>query len=237
MKKFWNFANVADSNNRTLRLEGAIAEESWFDDEVTPKAFRDELFSGNGDVEIFLNSPGGDCFAASQIYTMLCEYSGKVTIKIDGIAASAASVIAMAGDEVYMSPTAMMMIHNPMTVAFGNHEDMEKAIAMLDEVKNSIINAYENKTGMSRTKISHMMDDETWMSARKAHELGFIDGVLYENEGEEHNTGGFEFSNCVAMDNLREKLMAKFKTVDEPRDDETGVSVAYLEKRLNLLNI
>jgi len=116
--------------------------------------------SGDGNITVWINSPGGDCVAAAQIYNMLKEYSGDVTIKIDGLAASAASVIAMAGDKVIMSPVAMMMVHNPATQAFGEKVNLERAIAMLDEVKESIINAYEIKTGMSRTKLAHMMDAE-----------------------------------------------------------------------------
>ena len=163
---------------RTLFLNGTIAEESWFDDDVTPQLFKDELLSGSGDITVWINSPGGDCVAAAQIYNMLMDYKGNVTVKIDGIAASAASVIAMAGTKVLVSPVSMMMIHNPMTVAFGNTGEMEKAIAMLDEVKESIINAYEIKTGLSRAKLSHLMDAETWMNANMAVELGFADGVL-----------------------------------------------------------
>ena len=140
------------------------------------------MFSGDGDVTVWINSPGGDCVAAAQIYNMLKDYNGNVTIKIDGIAASAASVIAMAGSTVLMSPVSMLMIHNPMTVAMGNVKDMEKAIEMLDEVKESIINAYHLKTGMSRAKISHLMDSETWMNAYKAVELGFADDILFRNE-------------------------------------------------------
>ena len=109
---------------------------------------------------------------------MLKEYKGKVTVKVDGIAASAASVIAMAGDEVLMAPTAMMMIHNPLTIAFGNKDDMEQAIAVLEEVKESIINAYEMKTGLQRAHISRLMDEETWMNARKAIDLKFADGMI-----------------------------------------------------------
>ena len=116
--------------------------------------------------------------AAAQIYNMLIDYKGDVTVKIDGIAASAASVIAMAGTKVLMSPVSMMMIHNPMTIAMGDKAEMEKAIEMLSEVKESIMNAYEIKTGLSRAKISHLMDAETWMNANKAMELGFIDDVL-----------------------------------------------------------
>ena len=114
--------------------------------------------SGEGDITIWINSPGGDVFAANQIYNMLMDYKGKVTVKIDGIAASAASVIAMAGGDVLMSPVSMIMIHNPATIAIGDTEEMEKAIAMLEEIKESIINAYELKTGLSRAKISHLMD-------------------------------------------------------------------------------
>ena len=127
---------------RVLELNGTIASESWFDDDVTPQMFKDELFASEGDVTIWINSPGGDCIAASQIYSMLMDYKGNVTVKIDGIAASAASVIAMAGTEVLMAPTALMMIHNPATMAFGDHAEMQKAIEMLSEVKESIINAY-----------------------------------------------------------------------------------------------
>lgn len=130
---------------RTLFLNGIIAEDSWFDDDVTPQMFKEELMDGNGNITVWINSPGGDCVAAAQIYNMLREYEGKVTVKIDGIAASAASVIAMAGDTVLMSPVSMMMIHNPMTIAFGDSGEMQRAIDMLKSVKDSIINAYELK--------------------------------------------------------------------------------------------
>ena len=166
---------------RILHLNGTIAEESWFDDDVTPKLFEDELKAGSGDVTVWINSPGGDCVAAAQIYNMLKEYKGNVTVKIDGIAASAASVIAMAGAKVLMSPVSMLMIHNPMTVAMGNVDEMQKAIEMLDSVKDSIINAYQIKTGMTRAKISHLMDAETWMDANKAVELGFADDILFRD--------------------------------------------------------
>lgn len=170
---------------RTLFLNGTIADESWYDDDVTPQLFKDDLYSDTGDVTVWLNSPGGDCVAAAQIYNMLREYPGNVTIKIDGIAASAASLIAMAGDSVLMSPVSMMMIHNPLTMAIGDADDMQKTIEMLNEVKDSIINAYELKTGMSRTKLSRLMDNETWMNAMKAVELGFADGILYRDADED----------------------------------------------------
>ena len=190
MKKFWNWKKIKtvdqetgqEAEPRILFLNGTIAEESWFDDDVTPALFKDELNDGTGDITLWINSPGGDCVAAAQIYNMLSEYPGKVTVKIDGIAASAASVIAMAGNDVQMSPVSMMMIHNPATLVWGDHTEMKKAMELLDAVKESIINAYVLKTGQSRAKLSHLMDAETWMDANKAVELGFADGILYEND-------------------------------------------------------
>ena len=179
-KKFWTFRNQTEEGQegRILELYGTIASESWFDDDITPKMFKDELFADTGPVTIWINSPGGDCIAASQIYSMLIDYPGTVTVKIDGIAASAASVIAMAGTEVLMAPTALMMIHNPATIAFGDHNDMKAAIKMLDEVKQSIINAYSIRTGLTDEELSRMMEAETWMNAKKAIALGFADGML-----------------------------------------------------------
>ena len=136
MNKFWNFTDNGDGS-RTLFLCGSIADESWYDDDITPKAFREELNAGRGDVVIWINSPGGDCVAAAQIYNMLMDYPGNVTVKIDGIAASAASVIAMAGTQVLMSPTALMMIHNPLTVAIGDSEEMQKAIDKSNDIVGS----------------------------------------------------------------------------------------------------
>lgn len=222
--KFWNWKNEADV--RTLTIDGVIAEESWFDDDITPKMFRDELFNGSGDIELYINSPGGDCIAASQIYTMLMEYTGNVTVKIDGLAASAASVIAMAGTEVLMSPTSMLMIHNPWTMAMGDHNDMQKAIDVLNEVKESIINAYELKTGMSRAKISRLMEDETWMNAKKAVDLGFADGVLEQTVA---IVGApVAFSSASIIRNLTNKIKSK----SEAETEQTGAKVSELKKAL-----
>ena len=193
-KKFWNWIKPTnDGETAELVIDGTIAADSWFDDDVTPRMFERELEQVQGDVVIWLNSPGGDCIAASQIYTMLIAHKGNVTVKIDGIAASAASVIAMAGTTVLMAPTALMMIHNPMTMAFGDHTDLEKAQAMLDEVKKSIINAYALRTGLSDVQLSHMMENETWMNAKRAIELGFADGMLTD-EKREQKDDALEFS-------------------------------------------
>lgn len=181
MKKFWNWITNSDGT-RTLRMDGPIDEESFWGDEITPKQFRQELESGEGDVTLWINSPGGNVFAAAEIYTMLRDYKGKITVKIDAIAASAASVIAMAGNTVLMSPVAMLMIHDPSTVAFGNTKDMEHAISVLSEVKESIINAYAAKTGLTHSRISKLMENETWMNAKKAVELGFADEILFEDK-------------------------------------------------------
>ena len=229
-RKFWNWKNQADlepAETRALEIYGPIASESWFDDDVTPQMFRDELFAGEGDIVLYLNSPGGDCIAASQIYTMLREYKGSVTVKIDGLAASAASVIAMAGNSVLMAPTGMMMIHNPMTAAFGSKDEMEKAIDLLEEVKESIINAYELKTGLTRAKISHLMDCETWMNAKRAIELGFADGMIGGNVTAE--LPALEFSDKAVEAALVNKIVKKNQNVKH------GRSVNELMERLNLL--
>ena len=192
MNKFWNWIRD-DTGGRILRLEGPIDSESFWGDEITPQMFRQELEAEEGDLTVRINSPGGNVFAAAEIYTMLHEYKGAVTVKIASIAASAASVVAMAGSRVLMSPTALLMIHDPSTIAMGNARDMEKAIETLNEVKESIINAYAAKSGLRRGKIAELMSNETWMNAKKAVELGFADEVLFE-AGEPDQEGGREES-------------------------------------------
>lgn len=233
-KKFWIWKNQTDtgeSSERVLEINGTIAEDSWFDDDVTPQMFADELFAGNGDIVVWINSPGGDCIAASQIYSMLMDYKGNVTVKIDGIAASAASVIAMAGTQVLMAPTALMMIHNPATLAFGDSDAMKKAMDMLTEVKESIINAYEIKTNLSRAKLSHLMDAETWMNANKAIELGFADGMLTDPKKVTDNVA-YAFSRTAVTNTLLNKIAVKEKSSTEIPE---GRSIDSLMDRLNLL--
>ena len=236
-KKFWNWVNQTNENGspeRVLELYGTIAEESWFDDDLTPKMFRDELFAGSGPVTIWINSPGGDCIAASQIYSMLMDYKGSVTVKIDGVAASAASVIAIAGTKVLMAPTAMLMVHNPATMAFGDHNEMQKAIEMLAEVKESIINAYEIKTSLSRIKLDHLMESETWMNANKAIELGFADGILEDEKKTVTAVPGYAFSGKAVARNLLNKISAKQTPAVKP-DTHTGRSVDELKAHLNTI--
>ena len=230
-----------ETTERTLFLNGTIAEESWFDDDVTPQLFKEELMNGTGDITVWINSPGGDCVAAAQIYNMLMDYPHNVTVKIDGIAASAASVIAMAGTKVMMSPVSMMMIHNPATIAFGDHNEMQKAIDMLAEVKESIINAYEIKTSLSRAKLAHLMEAETWMDANKAVELGFADEIMTraaapskeeeepDEEEDSKKASSFLFSRKAVNTALENKLKQHCKA------DENGTSAAELMERLNVI--
>ena len=256
MKKFWNWIKNEDTGQRELWFEGVISPESWYDDSITPAIFKEELFAGSGPITIHINSPGGDCIAASQIYTMLMDYPGDVTIQIDGMAASAASVIAMAGTRVTMSPTSLMMIHNPFTMAMGDTEEMRKAIQLLDEVKESIINAYQIKTGLSRAKISHLMDSETWMNALKAKEMGFCDEVLYTGaEDLPEDMAGFSFERKSAAACLMNRVIASMPkpapmaqaepehppdpdpapVEPEPVTPDNRVKATDLEKRLSLL--
>lgn len=181
MNKFWNWTKNEETGERTLRLDGMIIDEDWLADFFggkTAKKFREELNSGEGDISVWINSEGGDCQAGAQIYNMLKDYKGKVTIKIDAVALSAASVVAMAGDVIEISPVGLIMIHNPWTWSEGDAAEMKTVAKMLDEVKESIINAYELKTHLPRTKLSKMMDDETWMHAHNAVELGFADKII-----------------------------------------------------------
>ena len=244
MDKFWNFIKNEETSETELYFEGPISSSTWYGDELTPTLFKDELNKHPGNLTVWISSPGGDVFAASQIYTMLRSHKGKVTVKIDGIAASAASVVAMAGDETLIAPTGMLMIHNPSMVAFGNKEAMQKAIELLDEVKESIINAYEEKSDLSRSKIARMMDEETWLNAKKAQSLGLVDGILFagsapqpkpeeepeedtpdEDKPKEDTLTAMSYSRTATMQSLMQKVSAEHK----------GTPVDQLMSRLNLL--
>lgn len=249
-RKFWNWVrNEGDSQERTLFLNGEISDETWYGDEVTPQLFKDELNAGNGNITVWINSPGGDVFAAAQIYNMLRDYKGAVTVKIDGLAASAASVIAMAGDEVLVSPVAMLMIHNPATIAMGNAKEMERAIGMLNEVKESILNAYETKTGLNRVKLSHMMDEETWFNAKKAVELGFADKILFSDVAPEGEAGvsvpdeGTKVEDAAKGMKIQKSMLYSQKSVSDSflskvkdtREKQGQVPIEQLRQRLSLI--
>jgi ATP-dependent Clp protease, protease subunit len=181
---FWVFRDAENGGEPELEFNGYISEWSWFDDDITPQMFRDDLkkYGKDGPITIRMNSYGGDVIAASLINAIIRDYPGRVTVQIDGIAASAATVVAVAGDVIRMQETAFFMIHDPSVVFFlaqVNIEEMTRLTDSLKAVKEGIMNAYETKTGLSRSRLSKLMTDETWMDAQKALDLGFIDEVLH----------------------------------------------------------
>ncbi|MCI2773419.1 head maturation protease, ClpP-related [Staphylococcus petrasii] len=170
-----------------IEIRGAIVpnNEKWiYDflemDATSPKDIVDALPENNEDIEVIINSGGGDVFSGSEIYTTLKAYPGNVNIKIVGVAASAASVIAMAGTHVEMSPTAQMMIHNASSFAMGDYNEMDKASRMLSGTNRGIANAYISKTGKSEEEILDLMNKETWLNAQDAVEQGFADTKMFE---------------------------------------------------------
>lgn len=237
MNRFWNWVNNEESGEDELILSGVIAEESWWGDEITPKIFKAELSRYKGkNITVWINSPGGDVFAASQIYTSLMEHMGDVTIKIDGIAASAASVVAMAGTKTLMSPTSVLMVHNPWALAIGESSDMIHMAGVLDEIKETIMNAYEIKTGMQRAKISRMMDEETWMNAKKALEEGFIDGMLYSDKAQsEKLSASFGYSRVSLYNCLVEKFKSQTPEIVTPSPDFKELYSQLYENRMRRL--
>lgn len=218
MDKFWNFKSVSDELTE-MRIDGIIANETWWGDEVTPKLFKDELKTHeNKDLTIWINSEGGDVFAAAEIYNAIKERKGNTTVKIDSIAASAASVIAMAGDVIEMSPVAIMMIHKPSTISFGNADDMRKTAEILDEVQATIKNAYQLKTGMSDRKLNELINKETYMNAYTAYDLKFIDKVMYDGD-DKPITNKLQF-NIVNNDKYIQQIVAKLNIKnEEPKED------------------
>lgn len=242
MSKFWKWSNAADSNGSELILEGVIADESWWGDEVTPQGFRDELKKHSGDkLTVLLNSGGGDVFAGLSIYNALRELDAEVTIKVSGLAASIASIIAMAGDNIVMMPGSMMMIHKPSVFAMGNSEDMEKAKELLLGIEESIIPIYTDRTGLSIEKVTEMMEAETWMSAEEAVALGFADSVAATvkkpelPEAAQNFNGKFAFSMSATRESIEHfitkvaessKMEAPEVTDEEDKDKEEEQPVA-----------
>lgn len=183
--KFWNFKQQT-KNAAELVLYGDISDTSWWGDEVTPKAFNDELKALGEEVEeitVRINSGGGDVFAAAAIYARLKEHKAKIIVKIDGWAASAATTIAMAGDEIEIANNALFMIHDPLFGLFGyyNAQDMAEMQTQLEVIKKGIINAYQLKTGKTAEEISDLMTNETWYTAQEAIDAGFIDRLMFES--------------------------------------------------------
>ena len=235
MNRFWNWTKGANTGERVLRLDGMITDDEWLADifdSKTAKQFKAELNSGTGDITVWINSEGGNCFAAAQIYNALKEYRWKVTVRIDAVAFSAASVVAMAGDEIQISPVGLIMIHNPFSWTEGDSAEMRVAAHMLDEVKETIINAYELKTKLPRKKLAQMMDDETFLHAQAAVELGFADKIIGEENqqaSQANMSSRRQVMNCLT-DAIKARLAAGKKSASDNR-----VDAVQLHKRLNLL--
>ena len=234
MSKFWKLKNSVDSSGSTLILDGPISSETWWGDEVTPQLFRDELKKiTSNKLTVQINSPGGDVWAGVSIYDALKDLDAEVTVKVSGLAASIASIIAMAGDKIIMTPGSTMMIHRASMIAMGNTDDMQKAIEMLKTVEEGIENIYVDRTGQTKEAVKDMMEAETWMSAEKAVELGFADEVLTQVKDEEPVNafmGNFAFSMSATKESLenfaskvQEQVKAEAETeesnqVDDPED-------------------
>lgn len=237
--KFWKWSNSVSSNNQELILDGPIASDTWWGDEVTPDLFREELKQHAGDLTVVINSPGGDVFAGLAIYNALVNHNGNVTVRVDGLAASIASVIAMAGDKIIMSPGSMIMIHRPSVYAAGTVDDMEKAKDVLLKIEEGITPIYAKRTGLSDEKIAELLEAETWMLADKAVELGFADEVSEAPEKQKQDEGvqnafgmNFAFSmsavkqaDAKPMQSLVEQIKAKAEAeaakAAEPAEETT----------------
>lgn len=243
MKKFWKFikneATETEPESVELRIEGDIVDDEdvwiyeWFEVPATaPNVFKEELNQYKGkDITVWIDSYGGSVFAAAGIYNALKEHDGKITVKIDSKAMSAASVIAMAGDDIFMSPMAVMMIHNPLTTAYGNQHDLRKVADILDTIKDSIVNAYVAKTGRSRNKISQMMDDETWMSANVAVKEGFADGILYQENNQDDGVieNNFSFNRLAIVNSANQSIKQAIELFNKPKMEDEEKEKLLLE--------
>jgi ATP-dependent Clp endopeptidase proteolytic subunit ClpP len=218
-----------------IDIKGAIIpnNDKWiYDwcnmDATCPNDVNKVIKDANGQaIEVFINSGGGDIFAGSEIFTSLKLYKGELKIHIVGLAASAASVIAMAGKSD-ISPTAMLMAHNVSSGTSGDYRDMSKMAETLKEANNAIANAYISKTGMSMEDVLKMMDNETWLSAQKAVDLGLVDNVMFEN------------TQLVASYNsgmLPQEVINKIKnTVRNPQNNNVDF-LLQAKAKLKLLNL
>jgi ATP-dependent Clp protease protease subunit len=247
---FWNF--ILQNDDVELRIDGDIVDDGaawiyeWFGEPATsPNAFRNELKKHEGkNLTIWIDSYGGDIVAAAGIYHALKEFKGKKTVKIDGKAMSAASVIAMAGDEIIMNPMSIMMIHNPWTGVQGEAKDMRHTADVLDTIKDTIINAYQAKTKKSRSKIAELMDNETWMSAKSAVELGFADKITHDDDAGVKNSVENSFMyNRLAFQNSAAEAIKQMLEVrklkdqkEEPPKDDSGLNSVNLYQTQILIN-
>jgi ATP-dependent Clp protease protease subunit len=221
---FWRVLDAAQTESGEAEIEfyGPISEYSWWGDEVTPAKFKADLDKlGGSPVTIRIHSDGGDVFAASVIRAMIMDYPGRVTTRIDGLAASAATYIAMAGDRVLMQDSAFFMIHDPWVITWGTVDDLKDAINLLKTIKQGIVETYQSKTQLSAEEISKLMTAETWMTAQQAQEKGFIDEVITTSK-KATNAANFAALNSLHFyRNLPEALRSLMQSdpVDEPNPE------------------
>ena len=238
--KFWNMMKNDEEKSAELILYGSIGSDEYWDD-ISDKAFKQDI-ENLGDVEnitLHINSPGGSVFSAVAIANTLKNHKAKITANIDGLAASAATIITSACDTVRMPKNALFMVHNPITFAYGNNQDMQKTLEMLNKVKNSIIETYLNKVKTDKETLSELMDNETWMSAEEAKEYGFIDEILDENVEKEVIENKLIINN-MAFDISRFKNF-KEKKKQDPRIinisvNSTGSPEEIADKFRDILN-
>lgn len=221
---FWHIKNQEGAEPE-IELYGYISEYSWWEDEITPAMFKEDLnrAGAGGPVTVRINSGGGDVFAASVMRSILMDYPGRVTVRVDGLAASAATIVATAGDVIRMQDTAYWMIHDPIGLVWGNIEELKQMLETLKTVKNGILDAYQSRTGMSREKLSKMMTDETWFSASEAKEVGFIDEVM---GGKAPKTVENVMARAAILNALRnyrnvpDRLLDELEQLRDPVDEE-----------------
>ena len=238
--KFWNVMKNEEEKSAELILYGSIGSDEYWDD-ISDKAFKQDI-ENLGDVEnitLHINSPGGSVFSAVAIANILKNHKAKITANIDGLAASAATIITSACDTVRMPKNALFMVHNPITFAYGNNQDMQKTLEMLNKVKNSIIETYLNKAKTNKETLSELMDNETWMSAEEAKEYGFVDEILDESVEKEVIENKLIINN-MAFDISRFKNFKEKKNQD-PRIinisvNSTGSPEEIADKFRNILN-
>ena len=237
-RKFWNFNDKGDTGE--LMLYGDISDFTWYGDEVTPKQFKKDL-DALGEIknlDIYINSGGGDVFAGQAIHSMLKRHTAYKTVYVDGLAASIASVIAMAGDKIVMPANAMMMIHKAWTIAMGNANQFRKMADDMDKIDESIVSVYTSKTGKEAEEIAALLDAETWLTAEDAVAEGFADEIEQDKKIAASIGGGFFMLGDQKFDLDRYEKTPPVQEYEQPNDsggESRPVSDPYRELRTKIL--
>lgn len=225
----YRFKNEAEAVN--IQIYDEISSDDWWGDVVTAKAINDEIAQANGKpLNIHINSYGGEVFEGFAIYNNLKNYAGRKVVYVDGIAASIASVIAMAGDEVYMNKASMLMIHNASGVAVGNAEEMKKVVSALEQINEVIRDVYKNRSNLDDEQLKEFMDNETYFTPQEAVQYGFADGIVEEDVPEE--------PTATALKNLSDSISERIEQLKEIKnviitEAQDGVSVVDEEPTNN----